>query len=296
MRFITLIIAITLFPLTINAKNKKELSFKEIETGFLQIPEDTQIAVYWYWISDNLSEEGIIRDLEAMKKVGINRAFIGNIGLDDVKYGKVKLFSEEWWKILHTALKKASELNIEIGIFNSPGWSQSGGPWIKPNESMRYVGSSQLKVKGPQNLQTSLPSVAEDAEDIRVLAFPQPAENVYNKRWTIQKREGKEESLDIKVPDNVTLRSITIASPSLLRTTADLYVKEGADYRLLKRIGVDRVNTGLKVGFLPYAPVVTALPETKGTDFRLFVHASGNADMIVDLSSQPIIERYPEKT
>ena len=178
MRFITLIIAITLFPLTINAKNKKELSFKEIETGFLQIPEDTQIAVYWYWISDNLSEEGIIRDLEAMKKVGINRAFIGNIGLDDVKYGKVKLFSEEWWKILHTALKKASELNIEIGIFNSPGWSQSGGPWIKPNESMRYVGSSQLKVKGPQNLQTSLPSVAEDAEDIRVLAFPQPAENV----------------------------------------------------------------------------------------------------------------------
>lgn len=296
MRFITLIIAITLFPLTINAKNKKELSFKEIETGFLQIPEDTQIAVYWYWISDNLSEEGIIRDLEAMKKVGINRAFIGNIGLDDVKYGKVKLFSEEWWKILHTALKKASELNIEIGIFNSPGWSQSGGPWIKPNESMRYVGSSQLKVKGPQNLQTSLPSVAEDAEDIRVLAFPQPAENVYHKRWTIQKREGKEESLDIKVPDNVTLRSITIASPSLLRTTADLYVKEGADYRLLKRIGVDRVNTGLNVGFPPYAPVVTALPETKGTDFRLFVHASGNADMIVDLSSQPIIERYPEKT
>ena len=85
MRFITLIIAITLFPLTINAKNKKELSFKEIETGFLQIPEDTQIAVYWYWISDNLSEEGIIRDLEAMKKVGINRAFIGNIGLDEVK-------------------------------------------------------------------------------------------------------------------------------------------------------------------------------------------------------------------
>ena len=224
MRFITLIIAITLFPLTINAKNKKELSFKEIETGFLQIPEDTQIAVYWYWISDNLSEEGIIRDLEAMKKVGINRAFIGNIGLDDVKYGKVKLFSEEWWKILHTALKKASELNIEIGIFNSPGWSQSGGPWIKPNESMRYVGSSQLKVKGPQNLQTSLPSVAEDAEDIRVLAFPQPAENVYHKRWTIQKREGKEESLDIKVPDNVTLRRITIASPSLLRTTAALYV------------------------------------------------------------------------
>lgn len=296
MQFIRLFIIVCLFSVSVNAGNKKHIPFSEIETGFLQIPDDVQLAVYWYWISDNISEEGIIRDLEAMKKAGINRAFIGNIGLDEVKYGKVKLLSEEWWKIVHTALKKASELNIEIGIFNSPGWSQSGGPWIKPNESMRYVGAAELKVKGPQNLQTALPTIADDAEDIRVIAYPQPEENVYHKRWTIRKREGNEETLEFKVPQGVTLRSLTIASPSLLRTTADLYVKEGAEYRLLKRVGVDRVNTGLNVGFLPYAPVVTALPETKGTDFRLFVHGSGNADMIVDLSSQPIVERYPEKT
>lgn len=296
MQFIRIFIIVCLFSVSVSAGNKKHISFSEIETGFLQIPDDVQLAVYWYWISDNISEEGIIRDLEAMKKAGINRAFIGNIGLDEVRYGKVKLLSEEWWKIVHTALKKASELDIEIGIFNSPGWSQSGGPWIKPNESMRYVGASELKVKGPQNLQTTLPTVADDAEDIRVIAFPQPVENVYHRRWTIKKREGNEETLEIKVPEGVTLRSLTIASPSLLRTTADLYVKEKTEYRLLKRVGVDRVNTGLSVGFLPYAPVVTALPETKGTDFRLFVHASGNADMIVDLSSQPIVERYLEKT
>ena len=36
--------------------------------------------------------------------------------------------SEPWWEILHTALKTATELDMEIGIFNSPGWSQSGGP------------------------------------------------------------------------------------------------------------------------------------------------------------------------
>jgi hypothetical protein len=42
--------------------------------------------------SGNISKEGVVKDLEAMKKVGINRAFIGNIGLDDVPYGKVKCF------------------------------------------------------------------------------------------------------------------------------------------------------------------------------------------------------------
>lgn len=61
------------------------------------------------------------RDLEAMKVAGINRAFIGNIGIDGIPYGDHKLLSSEWWEVLHAALKKATELNIEIGIFNSPG-------------------------------------------------------------------------------------------------------------------------------------------------------------------------------
>ena len=53
-----------------------------------------------------------------MKAVGINRAFIGNIGLDDVPYGNVKMLSDEWWEIIHVALKTATELGIDIGIFN----------------------------------------------------------------------------------------------------------------------------------------------------------------------------------
>lgn len=44
---------------------------------------------------------------------------------------------------LHTALKTATELDIEIGLFNSPGWSQSGGPWVKPEQSMRYLAHSE---------------------------------------------------------------------------------------------------------------------------------------------------------
>ena len=32
-------------------------------------------------------------------------------------YPKVAFGSEEWWKVLHIALKTATELGIEIGIF-----------------------------------------------------------------------------------------------------------------------------------------------------------------------------------
>lgn len=55
----------------------------------------------------------------------------------------MKIFTDEWWDILHTALKTATELDIEIGLFNSPGWSQSGGPWVKPEQSMRYLAHSE---------------------------------------------------------------------------------------------------------------------------------------------------------
>jgi len=44
---------------------------------------------------------------------------------------------ERWWRNLRTALRTAGELGIEMGIFNGPGWSQSGGPWVKPEEAMR---------------------------------------------------------------------------------------------------------------------------------------------------------------
>ena len=42
---------------------------------------------------------------------------------------------------VRTALRTAGDLDIEIGIFNCPGWSQSGGPWVKPEQSMRYLKS-----------------------------------------------------------------------------------------------------------------------------------------------------------
>ena len=43
-------------------------------------PDSIRTGTFWYWISDNISKEGAIADLHAMKKAGINLAFIGNIG------------------------------------------------------------------------------------------------------------------------------------------------------------------------------------------------------------------------
>ena len=56
-------------------------SIVTIEKGFREIPDNIRVGCYWYWISDNISKEGVIKDLYAMKKAGITRAYIGNIDI-----------------------------------------------------------------------------------------------------------------------------------------------------------------------------------------------------------------------
>ena len=82
-------------------------------TQFQTAKCDQRVAVYWYWISDNISVEGVERDLEAMKKAGIDRAFIGNIWEGSVRPGGIKVLSPGWWEVLHAALKKATEQDIQ---------------------------------------------------------------------------------------------------------------------------------------------------------------------------------------
>ena len=51
-----------------------------LSTQFQEIPEEQRMAVYWYWISDNISVEGVQKDLEAMKHAGITKPLLGISG------------------------------------------------------------------------------------------------------------------------------------------------------------------------------------------------------------------------
>lgn len=154
------------FTLTVSAAS--------LEDGFRQPPEQTKPWCYWYWISDNISKEGLTRDLEAMARVGIGGALIGNVVDKDAPLGTVRIFSDEWWAALEHAIREGGRVGVQIGVFNGPGWSQSGGPWITPKQAMRYVVSSETRVKGPAKFAGKLPVPKEPFEDIAVLAFPAP--------------------------------------------------------------------------------------------------------------------------
>ena len=65
--------------------------WKALEEGFQTPPDSIRTAVYWYWLDNHISKEGVVKDLEAMKRVGITRAFIGNQSEGDAD-GPVPLF------------------------------------------------------------------------------------------------------------------------------------------------------------------------------------------------------------
>ncbi|MDR2038466.1 MAG: glycoside hydrolase family 2 [Bacteroidales bacterium] len=293
--------------------------FSTIERDFISPPESVQTSIYWYWINDNISKEAVVKDLQSMKKVGINRAFIGNIGLSqqEYPYGNVKLFTDEWWEIMHTALKTATELGIEIGIFNCPGWSQSGGPWIKPEQAMRYLASSEIKVKGPKKFEQKLAQPTTDFQDVKVVAWPvdqQYQNNLFNasnariyfsdNKMKSSKGNAKYTLLDNDSHIGLTLtgaspaRSLVIYPAGNIYADAELQAKEGNEFRTIKKFNINRTNPALNVGFEPYAPIVVTFPETKSSEYRIvFNHIrkdSGIADMV--LTSTPMVERYAEKS
>ena len=118
----------------------------QLYQSFLTPPDSIRVGCYYYWVNERVDPKGVVTDLKWMKDNGITLAFLATDirNRDRVEnpwegqiFGKNKFQSRLWWKNLRTALKTAGELGIEMGIFNCPGWSQSGGPWIKPEEAMR---------------------------------------------------------------------------------------------------------------------------------------------------------------
>ena len=140
----------------------------QFEQQFQNPPEETKPWCYWYWYNSDITLDGITKDLEALNKAGIRVAMIGNIFIGAQAPGTVKMFTPEWNAATRHAMSEGGRLGMEIYMFNSPGWSQSGGPWIKPEQSMRRVVWNEVPATGG----TFSAQVRNAPQDIAVLAVP----------------------------------------------------------------------------------------------------------------------------
>jgi len=295
-----------------------------LRLNFKNPPADTKPWVYWYWISDHISKEGITKDLEAMAKVGIGEALIGNI--DEIKQkGKVKALTEEWFQMIDHAIREGKRTGVNIGLFNAPGWSQSGGPWNKPENSMRFLTMSEMKVKGPQKFSAKLTKPTEQFQDVTVIAYGTPVndanylstanstitcspetENI--KSWFdgnqtvetyIPASPTNKFSVIFNQSQPYTVRSLTLyPSYSGFSAQCELqYMQSDGTFKTLKTFSIERTNNSTSVGFIPFAPICETFSATSSMQFRLILsNINGRAGFTeIALSGAARTERFAEK-
>ena len=286
-RSITLLCLLAASPLQTAAAD-------ELTAAFSQPPVATKPRCYWYWMDGHISKEGITKDLEAMKRVGIGGAFIGVISGQSGAPANPdpKALTPPWWGFIEHAIREASRIGIQIGLFNSPGWSQSGGPWVTPNQAMRYVVQSETTVKGPQAFTAKLPTPQEGFQPISVQAFPTPLGD--KSTATITSRTA--DTIVFQMPENSSARSLTIRLTEKVNTAAELQASaDGTNFRTVRKFQISRHNMMLGVGPLPLAPVVISFPAVTDRHFRLLC-ASAGALGDAQLSAAARVDNLAEKS
>ena len=139
---------------------------------FVNPPRTAGPYVWWQWMNGNVSKSGITADLEAMAGTGIAgvQVFDADCG---IPAGPVRFGTDAWYEMLLHAIRECGRLGLSFGIANCSGWANSGGPWVTPADSMKYVQVSETHVTGPRRFSAVLPRTKDDHgfyEDIAVQA------------------------------------------------------------------------------------------------------------------------------
>ncbi len=121
-----------------------------LEQGFLSPPSGARPRVWWHWMSGNITEEGIGLDMEWMKRVGLGgmQNFDAALNTPKVVEKRLVYMTPEWKAAFLFATKKADSLGLELAIAGSPGWSETGGPWVESSQAMKKFVWSETAVEG----------------------------------------------------------------------------------------------------------------------------------------------------
>lgn len=216
--------------------------------GFETPPQEAKPRLWWHWMGGNISAEGARLDLEWMERIGIGgvHAFSGGkLPTPAVVKPPKPFMSPEWQDIFRQSLVQAKDAGFEFGIAASPGWSETGGPWVAPADGMKKYVWSETAVMGGKLFTGKLPlppSVTGPFQDVgkdvggprsygdtAVIAFPTPAEEqeVPAPIWANASSAGT----------SPILSSPSTSSPLNIRLDGDMGVTLVASYSRPTRLG-----------------------------------------------------------
>lgn len=157
---------------------KEKTQYQTLVQNFQSPPSDSRPYTWYHVMNSNMSAAGITKDFESIAEAGIGGVLYFNLGRN-ISKGKVLFNSEKHIELIGHMASEAKRLGLTFGIHNADGWSSSGGPWNKPEHSMKQVTWSESVVtsnasnEGKISLRLDQPMTMLDYyHDIAVLAYP----------------------------------------------------------------------------------------------------------------------------
>jgi hypothetical protein len=218
--------------------------------GFASPPDSARPRTWWHWMDGNVSAEGIRKDLAWMKRIGLGgvQQIDASLQTPQIVPERVVYGSPAWQAGLRLAAGEAERLGLEFAIASSPGWSLTGGPWVRPEQAMKKLVWSETTVEGGatprlpappavagpfQDLASAPPAGSHPMpawyRDIAVLALPAEAPSPAAR--SVRTRTG--EDVARQLSDTRLADPIQLALGADGATWVDLDYGQGATFRAL---------------------------------------------------------------
>jgi hypothetical protein len=143
-----------------------------LRDGFNDPPQKARPWVWWHWMDGNVTIDGIDRDLAWMHRIGIGGFQIFDVaqpGVPKLVDKRLIYMQPDWQEAFRHAIAEAARMDMQVGIASSPGWSETGGPWVPPEAAMKKLVWSETAIAGGRRFTGALaapPAVPGPFQDI----------------------------------------------------------------------------------------------------------------------------------
>ena len=252
--------------------------------GFVTPPDAAKPRTWWHWTNGNVTEAGITKDLEWMKRSGIGGFQLADVasGSGQVVEPKINFATPEWYHaVLHSA-EEAKRLGLEMSIFSCAGWSEAGGPWVKPEMAMKKLVWSETSITGGASFNSKLASPPSNEGPVRdSTAGSRPdAPHFYVDSAVIAYRTPADEVSMVSLRPRVTTNNGPIDAAAFLDDSLTTFVtiaapKDGGPAWLQYEFAQPYTARALSFGSRGRMPVGRILVSDDGITFRSIVNLPG---------------------
>ena len=252
--------------------------------GFVTPPDSAKPRTWWHWTNGNVTEDGITKDLQWMKRAGIAGFQLVDVsaGRGQVVDKKIDFGTPEWYHAVRHSAEEAKRLGLEMSIFSSAGWSEAGGPWVEPQQAMKRLVWSETNVEGPVTFHEKLAQPPSNEGPVRDLSANAQADapKFYRDSVVLAYRTPEAEVLMASLHPKATSNAGPVDAIALLDNSLNTSVnivapKDGTPAWLQYEFDKPFTARALSLGSRSRIPVGRILASDNGVTFRTIAVTPG---------------------